>query len=500
MKKTTCALLVGAMLALPACLPATAQPNTFNLSAQRGVSAKDFIQDLAAQSGLTVIFIERGAGRTAGAPGATSLDGSQSGQDGTYVSGNNTVLNTSSTTPGLASTSAGNRRLDVPLPSQFSLSYNNFQGADPFAQLKEIMEIIGFRAFRSRANRNVIYVSDKLSAPAQVVLRLRVLLVNDSLAQERGLSLGTGLTSGSYDAYGRPIALGRFGLDLGTGGALRGSPYPVYSGLGGATSESGTTPTTGAISGPLGNYGVLPNRSAFTFSFANIVLQLQLLQQINALQTLIDQQLVVTDGETATISQNVQFRVPQAIISNGALINSTQAINARTTLNLTPVVLPSKKQVAVTVRGDFSDPQGSGQDLVINTNSIDIPNLRLDSGGVALLGGATRHDEADIEYRVPLLSDIPLLGALFRGTNHIVKNQRLLIMIEPVIQEQPLAGAELLEAEAPAAESPRNLPPEYPTPRSAPNNFPQQAPENLSQSVPQPVSTPRPQTGVTPLN
>ncbi|MBW4697693.1 MAG: type II and III secretion system protein [Aphanocapsa lilacina HA4352-LM1] len=445
----TLPLVTGALVVLLAGAPACAQSSTFNLSAQSNVSARDFIQDLASQAGLTVVFIERGQGRAAT---GTEAPNEQSRPEGDVYSGNN-VVNTTSNTPGLANPNPRGKRIDIPLPSQFNLSFSNLQGLDAYAQLKEILEIIGFRAFRSRASRNIIYVSDKLSAPAQVVIRLRVLLVNDSVANERGLSLGTGITSGSYDAFGRPVAMGRFGLDLGSGGALGGSAFPQYSGLAAGAGALSTA--------PLGNNGVLPNRSALTLTFANIVLQLQLLQQVNALQTLIDQQLVVSDGETATISQNVQFRIPQTIVSNGTALSSTQAINARTTLNLTPMVLPSKKQVAISVRGDFSDPQGSGEGLVINTNSIDIPNLRLDSGGVALLGGITRHDEANIEYRVPVLSAIPILGDLFKSSNRVVKDQRLLVMIEPVIQEQPLAGAELLEAQAPAADSPRNLPPEF---------------------------------------
>jgi len=199
-------------------------------------------------------------------------------------------------------------------------------------------------------------------------------------------------------------------------------------------------------------------------------LQLQMLEQINALQTLLDQQLVVNDGETATLSQNVQFRVPQAVVTNGAVLGTTQAINARTTLNVTPVILPSKKQVLVSVKGDFSDPQGGGADLIINTNSIDIPNLRLDSGGLALLGGITRHDEAEVEYRVPVLGALPLIGELFRSKSRTVRNQRLLIMIEPLIQDQPPAGAELLPPPPAVTETPRNLPSalEPPTPVAAP--------------------------------
>jgi type IV pilus assembly protein PilQ len=442
---------VSILFSAPPCF-ASPPPASFNLSTQKNVSAKDFIQDLATQAGLTVFFIERGQGRPAQTPGSETADGG----GGASVFSGNTVINTTSTTPGLANNNAGAKRSDIPLPSQFNLSFGNFQGGNALAQLQEVLDLLGLRAFRSRATANVIYVSDKLSNPAQVAVRVRVLLVNDNLARERGISLGTGLASGAYDAKGNPVAYGRVGIDLGTGGTLKGGNFPAYSGLIGTSSGSSNQEST--VSPNLGNQGVTNNRTTVTLSLGAIVLQLQALEQVNALQTVLDQQIVVNDGETATLSQNIQFRIPQAVVSNGAVLNSTQAINARTTLNVTPVILPSKKQISISVRGDFSDPQGSGSDLVINTNSIDIPNLRLDSGGLALLSGITRHDESEVEYRVPVLSGIPLIGELFRSKSRNIRDQRLLIMIEPIIQDQPIAGPELFMSSSPVLETPKNLP------------------------------------------
>jgi type IV pilus assembly protein PilQ len=445
---------VGILFSAPPCLAAP-PPASFNLSTQKNVSAKDFIQDLATQAGLTVFFIERGQGRPAQTQGSETADGGS----GSVFSGN-TVLNTTSTTPGLANNNGGAKRSDIPLPSQFNLSFSNFQGGNALAQLQEVLDLLGLRAFRSRATSNVIYVSDKLSNPAQVAVRVRVLLVNDNLARERGISLGTGLASGAYDAKGNPVAYGRVGIDLGTGGSLKGGNFPTYSGLVGASGGSSNQEST--VSPNLGNLGVNNNRTTVTLSLGAIVLQLQALEQVNALQTVLDQQIVVNDGETATLSQNIQFRIPQAVVSNGTVLNSTQAINARTTLNVTPVILPSKKQISISVRGDFSDPQGSGSDLVINTNSIDIPNLRLDSGGLALLSGITRHDESEVEYRVPVLSGIPLIGELFRSKSRNIRDQRLLIMVEPIIQDQPIAGPELFMSSSPVLETPKNLPTNLP--------------------------------------
>jgi type IV pilus assembly protein PilQ len=437
-------------------------PRRFVLSAQKNLSSKEFIQNLATQAGLTLIFIEAGGGsqqvsgtaaqtverETPVANAVVSAAGVPLG--GAIVATGNNILNTSSTTPGIEQSGSSEPK-KVPLPGNFNLSFGNLATTNPYDLFREVVDLMGFRAFRSRTNPSIIYISDKLATPKVVKVRLRVFNLNDSLAKEKNVSIGSGL-SGSYDANGNPVAFGRTGANLGIGNNLTGQPFESYTGL----SSGGTN---GAVAN-IGNSGAVSDRTVLTFGFANVTLQIQFLQRQSVLESLLDQEIIINDGETATISQNIQFRVPSAVVSNGTVIAATQVVNAKTLLKLTPIVLPSSQQVQISLAGDFTDVAGTGNDLVLTTNSLKVDNLRIDSGGATFLGGATRRSKSIIQQKVPLLGDLPIVGEIFSSKQISDSANRLIILIEPIVQSQPLAGADLVEQQIAPISTQRNLPPD----------------------------------------
>jgi type IV pilus assembly protein PilQ len=433
-------------------------PRRFVLSAQKNLSAKEFIQNLARQAGLTLIFIESGGGSQQASgvqtvdketPVANTLNVGGVPLGGAIVASGNSFLNTSSTTPGIESSGTSEPK-KVPLPGNYNLTFGNLTTNNPYALFNEVVDLMGFRAFASRTNPKIIYISDKLATPKMVRVRVRVFNLNDTLAKEKNLSIGSGL-SGSYDANGNPVAFGRAGVNLGVGNNFSGSPFPAFTGL---SSGGGGTGSVANIS----NNGAIADRTTITFGFGAIALQIQLLQRESVLESLLDQEILINDGETATISQNIQFRIPSAVVTNGAVLAATQVVNAKTLLKITPVVLPSTKQVQVSIAGDFTDVQGSGNDLVLTTNSLKVDNLRMDSGGATFLGGATRRAKAIIQQKVPLLGDLPLVGELFNSRQNSETASRLIILLEPVIQSQPLAGPNLAEQYIAPTVTPSNVP------------------------------------------
>ena len=62
------------------------------------------------------------------------------------------------------------------------------------------------------------------------------------------------------------------------------------------------------------------------------------------------------------------------------------------------------------------------------TTDVAVPD-----GGTVLLGGLTQEEHRNDESQVPYLSDIPLLGSLFRGTAHQEGRSTLLILIKPSV-------------------------------------------------------------------
>ena len=59
--------------------------------------------------------------------------------------------------------------------------------------------------------------------------------------------------------------------------------------------------------------------------------------------------------------------------------------------------------------------------------------IRAKSGQVVIIGGLMQNTIEQLESKIPLLGDIPLLGALFRHTQDISKKSELVILLKPIV-------------------------------------------------------------------
>ncbi len=71
-------------------------------------------------------------------------------------------------------------------------------------------------------------------------------------------------------------------------------------------------------------------------------------------------------------------------------------------------------------------------DLITNKRSIKSTVLAED-GQIVVLGGLIQDDVTQSESKVPLLGDIPLLGALFRSTKDVHTKRNLMVFLRPTI-------------------------------------------------------------------
>jgi type IV pilus assembly protein PilQ len=94
--------------------------------------------------------------------------------------------------------------------------------------------------------------------------------------------------------------------------------------------------------------------------------------------------------------------------------------NNRITLDLHPEVSDLASQATV---------QGG---VIINTSEADT-RVMVDNGQTAVIGGLIRSNTTSVNRGVPILKDLPLLGALFRGTSEIKEKRELLIFVTPRI-------------------------------------------------------------------
>jgi type IV pilus assembly protein PilQ len=106
----------------------------------------------------------------------------------------------------------------------------------------------------------------------------------------------------------------------------------------------------------------------------------------------------------------------------GIELRVTPHINSdeRITLDVHPTVSDLSSQATV---------QGG---VIINTTEADTRVL-VGNGETAVIGGLIRMNVSTTQRGVPLLQSLPLVGALFRSSNHTDQKRELLIFVTPTI-------------------------------------------------------------------
>jgi general secretion pathway protein D len=151
--------------------------------------------------------------------------------------------------------------------------------------------------------------------------------------------------------------------------------------------------------------------------------------------------VLTLDNEEAkfVVGQNVPF-----ITGSYASSSSTNTANPFTTVErkdvgLTLRVRPQISEdgsVKLTVYQEVSSVQA---DSIANTNGPTTTKRVIESiimasdGQVVVLSGLMQDDYAGSQQKVPLLGDIPVLGALFRSDSRTRKKTNLMVFLRPII-------------------------------------------------------------------
>ncbi|MBW4548838.1 MAG: AMIN domain-containing protein [Symplocastrum torsivum CPER-KK1] len=170
---------------------------------------------------------------------------------------------------------------------------------------------------------------------------------------------------------------------------------------------------------------------------------------------LTDPTIVVQEGETATIN------LTEEVVGN--IESETQTTEGVTTRTVTAEIREAGLELEINVNkiddnGFVSlvvNPRvttiGGQQDLSIDndTNRIRLLNVReLTSGQVRLrdgqtliLSGIIQETDRTLITKVPILGDIPILGALFRNTERLNQRQEVIVLLTPQILDDSEASS-----------------------------------------------------------
>jgi len=167
----------------------------------------------------------------------------------------------------------------------------------------------------------------------------------------------------------------------------------------------------------------------------NILVDMYLsaLETENKAEVISSPRVTTADQQEALIEQGVDIPTE---VSTSSGSTSTEWKKAVLSLKVTPQITPDNRIILdLVVTQDTMGEEvatGNGRSRSINTQRVETQVL-VENGETIVLGGIYQQEITKRVSKVPLLGDIPYLGALFRYTNNANRKRELLVFVTPKI-------------------------------------------------------------------
>jgi general secretion pathway protein D len=188
-----------------------------------------------------------------------------------------------------------------------------------------------------------------------------------------------------------------------------------------------------------------------TIQIANLQLLARALEGDSGANVLSTPNVLTLDNEEAKIvvGQNVPFITGTFTPTAGSATNPFQTIE-RKDIGLTLRVTPQVSEAGAVKLKIFQEVSSvtrdkalvQSADIITNKRSLESTVL-VDDGQIVVLGGLIQDDQNAAVDKVPLLGDIPYLGALFKYETRNRKRTNLMIFLRPVILRDDKSAAAL---------------------------------------------------------
>lgn len=172
---------------------------------------------------------------------------------------------------------------------------------------------------------------------------------------------------------------------------------------------------------------------------------LGLLESNGLARTLARPSMVVVSGQTASFMAGGEFPIPIAQ-GLGQVTMTYKPYGIR--LVLTPTVF-SKERIAIKLAPEVSELDFSN---AVSSSGVSVPGIltrraettiELGDGESFVIGGLVSQNMVDNVDKLPLLGDIPILGAFFKSSRFAREDRELVIIATPTLVKPLSAKAEL---------------------------------------------------------
>lgn len=169
-------------------------------------------------------------------------------------------------------------------------------------------------------------------------------------------------------------------------------------------------------------------------------------------RVLANPKIIITNGEESIIDLTEDYveKVTSEFLSSTGTL-TTGAVQKTYTIkddkgikvSLVPFISPEgyvtlniKPGYATEAGKVYSDNEAGGQDIgatLLNRRNLNLKNVRIKDGETLVIGGMIQETDAKIVQKIPVLGDLPVVGAAFRSTSTEKTKSELVIMITPRI-------------------------------------------------------------------
>ncbi|WP_154072942.1 type II and III secretion system protein family protein [Bradyrhizobium erythrophlei] len=216
----------------------------------------------------------------------------------------------------------------------------------------------------------------------------------------------------------------------------------------------GTTVVNFNNSNPFTAYGrslVSGNSASASFgSTPSVQATLRAMESAGVVRTLAEPNLTAISGESATFIAGGEFPIPAGYSCDPTTHVCTTQITYKKfgiSLNFTPVVL-AEGRISLRVMTEVSELSNDNsitlsQAVTASTvNSLTIPSIKtrraettleIPSGGAMAMAGLIQEQTKQAINGLPGLSQLPVLGALFRSRDYVNSQTELMVLVTPFI-------------------------------------------------------------------
>jgi pilus assembly protein CpaC len=198
------------------------------------------------------------------------------------------------------------------------------------------------------------------------------------------------------------------------------------------------------------NSAPLVGTNALTTSFGStptVQATLRAMESAGIVRTLAEPNLTAISGESATFISGGEFPIPTGVTcqttTGGAIGQCVQTVSFKKfgiSLNFTPVVL-TEGRISLRVMTEVSEVSSENA-LTGGAGGTTIPSIKtrraettleIPSGGALAMAGLIQDQTKQAINGLPGLSQLPVLGALFRSRDYVNNQTELMVLVTPYI-------------------------------------------------------------------